>query len=274
MEDKQSKVVIIISLFIIGGIFSLIYFFLLINPMIETLKTYEGSEYVVVTTTIRIFILLIMSIFMFHQWFKQEHQYFSDIPFLFGLFFTLILFGKFFDIYYSLTYYTAEYNLFLIIYKSRYIIALLSLSPMYYLSVGMLLFYYSLYKDQTELRNEPFLKRIQKIITIIIILLEIVIVLTVLNEKTGPLILSLIVLTSLLVITITFYLVYKNKRLSQVNPKILTIGFGAYLISQVVRSILHIIMGNTPLTVASGEIIDIFVFLIIFTGLITKIKYR
>lgn len=53
----------------------------------------------------------------------------------------------------------------------------------------------------------------------------------------------------------------------------LTIGFGAYLISQIVRPLAQFIIGENALFIVITEIIDIIIGLVIFIGYIKKSNY-
>jgi len=211
---------------------------------------------------------------MFKKWFAQEYQFFSDLPFLFGLFFLILFFGKAYDLLYNLTFYTIDEISFLVILKIRFIIAVLSITPMYYFSIGMILFFLSLNDRYKKLNNKEFSKRIQLIVLLLIVSIEMIIIILFLDLNTNRIILPSIVIPSFLIIVIVFYIAYKNKRLSQVNPLILAIGFGAYLISQIMRPVFQILFGETSLTVIISEIIDLVIYLIIFLGLIKKIEYK
>jgi hypothetical protein len=215
-----------------------------------------------------------MSGYLFKKWFNQEKRFFSDIPFLFSLFFLLVFFGKALDLLYNLTYYFVHRSTFLFIIKLRFLIAILSIAPMYYLSITIIQFFISIYNNDNKLKNEKFSHQIRLISVMIILLIELLIIFIFLNEKTAQVILPGIAIPSFLMIVVIFFLAYKNQKLSQVNPLILTIGFGFYLVSQLIRPLLQLIFGETFYYVFSAELIDLIIFLVIFLGLITKIDYK
>ncbi|MHA1255831.1 MAG: hypothetical protein ACTSPS_09565, partial [Promethearchaeota archaeon] len=76
-----------------------------LSVIIRSYNEVEGMSGVVWVITIRIVILLVSAFYVFRTWFKQEAQYLSDLPFLFGLFFLLLAFGKSIDLLFDLTYY-------------------------------------------------------------------------------------------------------------------------------------------------------------------------
>ncbi len=273
MNKKEKYLIGIISPTIIGLIITLILFIANLDPIIKTINAYEGTWIIIVIIIIRIILLAGMSAYMFKQWFNQEHQYLSDIPFLFALFFLLVIFGKSFDLLYNLTYYFTDRFTFLIILKVRFLIGALSLSPMYYLSIGMILFFLSLYEKYKKLDDKKVSNQIQLITLSIIILLISALIIIFLDDETNKIILPAIVIPSFLTIVLIFYFAYKNKRLSQVNPLILAIGFSAYLISQIIRPIFQIIFGNEVPFIFFSELLDLIIYFVIFIGLIKKIEY-
>jgi len=274
MNKKRKYLLLIILPSIIGFIITLGLFLIFLEPIIKGFGILEGAWLGVSIILVRMGLVIFMSSYMFKKWFAQEYQFFSDLPFLFGLFFLILFFGKAYDLLYNLTFYTIDEISFLVILKIRFIIAVLSITPMYYFSIGMILFFLSLNDRYKKLNNKEFSKRIQLIVLLLIVSIEMIIIILFLDLNTNRIILPSIVIPSFLIIVIVFYIAYKNKRLSQVNPLILAIGFGAYLISQIMRPVFQILFGETSLTVIISEIIDLVIYLIIFLGLIKKIEYK
>ncbi len=84
---------------------------------------------------------------------------------------------------------------------------------------------------------------------------------------------AIIVILSLIIITWMFYFAYKNQRLSQVHPLILSIGFGLYLVSQITRPLAQNLIGEIAAYIVLSEVIDLCIFIIIFIGFILNVKY-
>jgi hypothetical protein len=210
---------------------------------------------------------------MFHRWFIQEKQYLSDLPFLFGLFFLFLTYGKALDLFWDLIYSFLNQSTLLLFLKIRYFIVILTAAPMMYLSIGMILYYLSLKEKFSEFKEETRRNKFTKILLVIIILLESSAVIIAPNIPAVSILLPIIVLPSFGIIVWLFFFAYKNKALSQVNTKILAIGFGALLFSQIFRSILTVIIGPNIIYLIVVEIIDFLVFLIIIGGFITKMHY-
>ena len=94
------------------------------------------------------------------------------------------------------------------------------------------------------------------------------------NTTIIGILLPLFVIPSLIIIVWLFQFAYRNKRLSQVNPLILTFGFSAYLISQIIRPLLQNLLGAGTTYIIIAEIIDLIIFIIIFIGFYLKANYE
>ncbi|MFX0034458.1 MAG: hypothetical protein ACFE9I_02310 [Candidatus Hermodarchaeota archaeon] len=238
--------------------------------LVETYQTHEGTLIIVITIGIRVFLVSLMAIYTFYRWFKQEKQYFSDIPFLFGIFFLLLIFGKLIDLFIDFSYFKLDQELLLLVMKTRYLIAILNLLPMMSLSIFMILFSLSLRQRFKKLSNENTLNTVRTWILIIIVAIEIIVDIFVLTIENSPIIYPITILPSLIAIVWLFNFAWRNQRLSQVNTFILMIGFGFYLITSILRPVIQFIVGESPLFVITAESIDIIIFFIIFIGLYKK----
>lgn len=254
------------------GAISITALYMIYSSKIST--TAEGIWLVLIIILIRISILSGMSSYMFRQWFKQETQYLSDIPFLFGLFFLVLIFGKFLDLLSDLTFFTITDDEILFLSKVRYFIAILTLLPMIYLSIGMILYYLSLKDRYQRYKDEKIRDKTRIKILIFIVFIEIIGVILSSDITILGLLLPIFVIPSLIIIVWLFTFAYKNQRLSQVHPLILAIAFGIYLISNMSRPLSKNFLGETAAWVIFSEIIDLLIFLIIFSGLILKVKYK
>jgi hypothetical protein len=265
---------ILLTLGVITGIIA-IYFLVIIFTSIITssLEEIEGIMIVVLIFLARISLMAVAAFYMFQRWFKQEKQYLSDLPFLFGLFFLVLTYGKILDLLWDLIYFSLDDATFLLLMKIRYLLIIITAAPMMYLSIGMILYYLSLKDRFIGLKMEAQRNKITKYLLIIVVICETLAVIMAPTLSFVILLLSIIVIASFAIIVWLFYFSYKNKALSQVNTKILTIGFAALLISQLLRSVLQFIIGLNITYVILTEIIDFFVFLSIIMGFFTKSKY-
>ncbi len=243
------------------------------STIITSYQAHEGSLSVILIIGIRIIIVSLMAIYTFYSWFRQEKQYFSDMPFLFGIFFLLLIFGKSLDLFIDFTYLILDEDLLLLVIKARFFVAIFDLLPMLFLSTYMILVSLSLKEQFKKLTNEKFLNKIRIQILVVIITIEILIGIFVLSIELAPVIYPIIIFPSLITIVWLFYFAWKNQRLSQVNTFILMIGFIIYLISQISRPIIQFIIGESAIYVIIAESIDIVIFLIIFIGFYKKSNY-
>jgi len=241
--------------------------------IVESYHEHEGALGVVLIIGIRMFIISLMTIYTFYSWFKQEEQFFSDMPFLFGLFFLLLVFGKALDLFIDFIYYQLEETIVLFFIKLRFLILIFDVLPMIYLSVGMILFSLSLKSRFQKLADKDKGNKIRNRILLIIIAIEIIAMILAPDIIIVSILYPIVVIPSLITIVWLFQFAYKNKRLSQVNTLILTIGFGFYLISQIIRPLVQFIIGESALFVIVAESIDLLLFIVIFIGFYKETNY-
>ncbi|MFX0039565.1 MAG: hypothetical protein ACFFCY_17545 [Promethearchaeota archaeon] len=238
-----------------------------------TYLTHEGTLGIVLIISTRIIIVSVMALYTFYRWFKQEQQYFSDIPFLFGVFFLLLIFGKMLDLFIDFSYFGLNSGVQLLVFKGRYLIAIFDLLPMIFLSIFMILISLSLKERFSRLANEENLNKIRIRILLIILVIEVFVCIFVVNVEIAPIIYPITILPSLIAIVWLFNFAWRNHRLSQVNTFILMIGFGLYLITSILRPLIQYIVGESSLFVIIVESIDIIIFIIIFIGFYKKSNY-
>lgn len=275
-HKKSYKIVLFLAVSLI--ILALITLFALnLSLIIKSLKEVEGIWGIVIILSIRISLLSGMTIFMFNRWFKQEEQFISDIPHLFGIFLLVLTVGKVFDLFWDLTYFRFDEEFVLLLLKIRYFIIILTFIPLMYLSIIMFLYSLSLRESFKKLNNENFKDRITITLLSIITIIEMLAIIMAPNVFILGRILPFILIPSLLVIAYIFYFAYKHQRLTQVHPLILSIGFLIYMISSIFRPVVQAILGETPRGLAYylivAETIDLIVFIVIFFGLYMKATY-
>ncbi|MFX1446440.1 MAG: hypothetical protein ACFFHV_23860 [Promethearchaeota archaeon] len=273
MNQKNSYKLVVI----IGAIFGMalitfmyiMYSSLITSSIVQT----DGMLTLTIIILIRIIALTSVAYYMFHKWFKQEKQYFSDIPFLFGLFFLILTFGKAMDLIWDLIFFSIDDDTILLLLKIRFFIIIFTTAPMVFLSISMILYYFSLKEKYKNLKEEKMRNKLSQNILAGTIIIEGIAIIIAPDRNSIAIMLPLIVLPSISVIVWLFYFSYKNKALSQVNSKILTIGFGGLLVSQTLRPIIQYIFGETTTYIIICEIIDFFVFFVIILGFFVKAKY-
>ncbi|KKK46485.1 hypothetical protein LCGC14_1032570 [marine sediment metagenome] len=273
--SQKKKVYFSIILLCIGiGILLLtILYYFSWSFVIESYIEIDGALGVVVVILSRIIIVSGMTFFIFLQWFKQEDQYFSDLPFLFGLFFLLLVFGKAFDLLIDFIFYQVDEIVVMLLTKIRFIIMILDFLPMIYLSIGMILFSFSLKEKFKSLSNEKYLNKVRIRVILLIIVSEIAAIIFINNIQIISYLYPIIVIPSLITIVWLFNFAFRNKRLSNVNTSILWKAFSAYLISQIIRPLAQVLIGESPLFLIFAETLDLVIFIVIFIGFYKKANY-
>ena len=274
MLKKKLYMVVNSLLEVLGTIMITILYAINMSAIYDGYTQTEGIFEVVILILIRIFLLAGMTWVMFRKWYKQEDHYFADLPFLFGLFFFFLIFGKFLDLLFDLTFFTLEKDMVLFLLKIRFFVVILTLFPMIYLSIGMFLYNLSLKEKHEKLRVEKHRDKVRIRIIILIVLIEMIAVIMAPNTTIIGILLPVFVIPSLIIIVWLFQFAYRNKRLSQVNPLILTFGFSAYLVSQIIRPLLQHLVASAALYIILAELIDLIIFIIIFIGFYIKANYE
>ena len=254
------------------GIIGVLLLFLLNSSLIiNALRDVEGLFQVTLIILIRIIILSITTFYLLKKWFKQEAQYFSDIPFLLSLFFLILTFGKAIDLFWDITFNVFNEDIVLLLLKIRFITIILEVAPLIYL--GLEILFFRLEDKFQKLRNKIFMNKLRFRMILLIVITELIVVILVPEYNILGTVLPLIVIPSLLGIVYIFFLAYRLNRLSVVKPKILTIGFFLYLISNILRPVIQNILGENASYISVAELIDIIVFIVIFLGYFLNFFY-
>jgi hypothetical protein len=267
-KSQSLKISIILSV-ILGFICVFFLYFINFPLIVKAFAEYEGAFEVVLTISIRIILLSIISFYLLNKWFKQEAQYLSDIPFLLGMFFLILLFGKVVDLLWDLTFFTFSDDLVLLFLKFRFFIIIFEVAPLIYL--GFEIIFFRLEDRFSKLNDKKFMNKLRLVLILVILSIESLVVIIAPNNTIMGMLLPYIVIPSLLGIVYIFFLAYRLNRLSVVKPGILTIGFLLYLISNIFRPIMQNILGEAASYIIVAETVDIFVFIVIFLGLYKKI---
>jgi len=247
---------------------------------LDTIANEEGSLIVITIIGIRILVLTGMMAILFKKWFEQEVQYLSDIPFLFGLFFLILVFGKLIDLFYNIMYFHLTDTLFLIILKFRFILMWLNMIPLFLMTFEIWLFSLSLKNRKLfkivviktmKLQDNTYLTSVKYKLIEFIAISELIITLMMPNIETVS---SIIILAipSFLLVSWLFYKAFKLQRLKKINTRIIATGFLLYSISTITRVIWQMFFGKTVLYIFISEIVDVGIFLVIFYALLKKVK--
>jgi len=272
MKRKNSTVIIIISLIIIGGIITFLLYSFYIDEILNALNLVPELLILTTIVLIKIVLISIMGGFLLYRWYRQEQQYFSDIPFLFSNFFFILIFGKLLDILLYMLYYEIDPLPHLILVKVRYVLIIINIIPVLFLSIQMLLIYLSIYERFKSLKTKQTNNKIQGIILSLIISIAILLIILAPELSSLLTIYPFIMISSFIMIIWMFLYANKSKRLSEINSLIVGIGFIFYLFTTVFRGI-GIGFLDRNLSSFLSEIFEIIVFIIIFIGLNKKSKY-
>ncbi|MFW9822043.1 MAG: hypothetical protein ACFFE4_03865 [Candidatus Thorarchaeota archaeon] len=243
-------------------------FWLNSSLIITAFSNYEGALQVVLVISIRIIVLSIITAYLLNKWFKQEAQYLSDIPFLLSMFFLILIFGKAVDLFWNLTYFTFNDTIVLLLLKARYFIIICEVTPLVYL--GFEIIFFRLEDKFTKLRDKKYMNNLRARLIVLIFTVETIVVFSIPDVTMLGRTLPVILIPSLLGIVYIFYLAYRLNRLTVVKPKILTIGFLLYMISNIFRPLMQSILGETSTYIIVVEIVDLLIFVLIFFGLYKK----
>lgn len=268
---KYFLILIIGILISILGIF-LLYLFNLDN-IVSTLNTVEGAPLVLIAYIIRVCVSAGCSVYLLVHWFSQEKLYTSDLPFLFGMFFLFVAFNKLLELIVNFLYPQVSIDVYLFYLKIRQLAVIGAVAPMIFLSIMMIITFLQASEKITKYSDSKKINSLSLKILLTIAIIEAIIIILTPNTLFAGINIAIFIVSSFLVITWMFYFSNRHKRLAQVNTLILTIGFGAYLISQIIRILAQLIIGENALFLVTTEIIDIIIGLVIFIGFIMKSKY-
>jgi len=223
---------------------------------------------ITVVILIRIGITLGMSIYSFWQCFRQEDQSYTDISYLFGLFFLGLAFGKSLDLLFKLIYFTADEMSLIYILKVRYILIILTSAPLIFIGINFLI----------KINSNRYKKIIDTSILLIILVIQTTFVLLGHNLITLQIILIFIHLPSLIWIIFTFVYVHKMKKITRINSLIIAIAFLIdlllYMGSVITSPSRQKSIGFSPLYIILAELIDLSIIVLIFIGFSINTIYK
>ncbi|MBD3339119.1 MAG: hypothetical protein GF353_08415 [Candidatus Lokiarchaeota archaeon] len=268
-KKNRTYLTLLLIIVLIASI-AMFFLFIFFAPiMVLTLNTIQGAWFIIFVIVLRIILTTSMAVYCLHLWLTQDKSYLDDLPNLLFLFFLFFTFGKVYDIFQNLVTLYIDRELNLLIMKVRYIIVVLSLIPMLYFSLKMVLTLRSI--KNPSLTSQRRKKIVHRSLSLILII-EFIIILSGPSMEFISILLPIIAIISLLVIAWVFYIAHKTKSLFAINPIIVSYGFFLYLFTQLLRPILYLTQEVFVYSFVS-EILDALVFLIVFWGLISKPHY-
>ncbi len=218
-----------------------------------------------ISAAVKTVVLISLASFLMTKWLNQKLRYFIDFPFLNALGFYIFSLGKLLDIY---LYYhfidtpnlaTLNDPIALLLGKIRFILSpILVVLPYFIL---MLVIW---------LENK---KKIQKILGIGWIILSLIAVLLA-KGYTQFLFFNMIIALPVIVLSVvSFAIIHHQQKLPQINSLLITIGWGSYLLTQIVRP-LWIFLGSSSWGLTwVGEFLELISMCIIGLGFIRPASY-
>ncbi|TFF94093.1 MAG: hypothetical protein EU543_02095 [Promethearchaeota archaeon] len=272
MKQKKNRFKILLILLNILTIIGFFVLFFTYMPLLKkAIDKYDTAWFLIGIIFIRIGNFGFFSSYLYKKWFNQEVIYTSDGFFLFALFFNIFIYGKFFDLFSYLSFGSEEIteSFFLIILKIRYMILILEAIPLLYHGLEVLVNFIKVYSEKT---NKTQLKKLRQIIILVFLSMMTILIILAPNSTFIINLFPILVLGTILGIIIMFLFMYKMKLLSQANGLIIGLGFILFMLSSFLRSFLS--AQFDPILIIISEIIDMFVFFIIFIGFIKKPNYK
>ena len=258
-----------VSTYVVLGSLTLLASYIINSSEInESLTQIEGMWSITIFILFRISFTLGMTLYSFRKCFKQENLHHMDIHFLFGLFFLGLTFGKFLDLLYKLTYFTADKDALLLLLKFRYILIIVTVAPLILIGIDEFLLSKSLHNKKLAI-NE-YKNRVGLILIALVIIFESLIVSLALNLTILRMILIFIHIPSLILIVYIFYNAHKKKNILQIKPLIVATAFFIdlilYAISIMINPLRRRQIGFSATFTIFAELVDLCIIIIIFWG--------
>ena len=251
--NKRDISFISLSMIVVIIFYSVVILFYYIPFYSEISEMYSTNFFAIVITTIiliRISVSIYGAFFLFKIWFSKNSRRFTDLPFIFGIFFFLFIPAKLMDLlvftsYRLYTDFGFSYYLILNIIKLRYFILTLSILPLFLSGIYLYLFRLNLKKP--DLERKILSKKLTVLFSIIYFPLFFFIIIFLNDITMFSYLGALMTLSSLSFVIWVFLTAHKGKILSEINSLIISIGFICYLISNLILPILVNVIGPTSL---------------------------
>jgi len=285
---REKKGFLSISLLIIFQFlfyfFTILFFYIPYFGLVsEAYSTFYYLPVLTVIIIIKILVFLNLVKILFQKWVSHEEPHYSDIPFLLGFSFYMLISAKLIDFVlyttYAITIHGVGFNeLFLLnLTKFRYILVLIELLPPYL--IGIYLYFFRKNLGTRDLKLERIARKNTVIFSIIYILTVSIIIILLQTIAPFTIIAGIISLISLSFVVWMFITMYRGKILPEFNSLIISIGFFFYLIFNILFPILMYSIAQasiegeavTTITIEGGTLVSAIIILI---GFKTKARYK
>ncbi len=268
-DENKSKVakILVLAYAIILSTIVIFMYGIYASQISAQIASEERAWSVIGIFAVRIGLLLAASIYMFYKWFDG----FNTTWLLFGLFFLTLALGKLFGLLMNLVFFQVDEATILTLSRIRIIFVIITMLPMIYLSIKMILLYLS--KKYPSL-NDPTREIETRWVLILSITFSAIIgVALAPNLVVTGILVAIITISSLSMVAWLFFFAHRREKLPEINPRIVGIGFLAYLVSSVSRPVFQVLMGLTVNFTLLVETIDIIVLAVILYGIGREAKY-
>jgi len=272
MKLKNITILVLCASLFWGSISLILGYWGFSQEILDTIYTIEESFAVISIILVKIIIIVGMGSFLLYRWYTQEHQYLSDIPFLFSIFFAVLVFGKLLDLLINLLYYQLTPDSILFLVKIRFFIIIINLLPILILSIEILLVYLSFSDRFSSLKKNDQLKDTRTKIILIILVVDTLVIVFAPSHSIIVAIYPVFIIPFFIIIVWIFFYAYRSKRLSEINPLIVGDGFLIFLLTTIFRAVGQNILVPEIASILS-ELCEIVAFIVIFLGLIRKVGY-
>lgn len=252
LRIKETFVLSLLLIFVVLFYFFVVLFYYI--PYYSTISEMYYINYFITIITIIILIRISVSLyaayFLFKIWLSKKSRMFTDLPFVFGLFFFLYIPAKLMDLLIFTTYrlyadYGFSYYLLLNIIKLRYFILTFNILPLFLIGIYLYIFRLSLRKPDFE--REKLSKKLTVLFSILYFPTFFIIIIFLNDISIFSYVGALLTLSSLSFVIWVFLTAYKGKILSKINSLIISIGFICYLIFNLILPILANVIGPSSL---------------------------
>lgn len=282
IKDKIIFGFLLISVIIFYLLTIIFYFIPNFSVLYDLFSIFYYNIFFTVIIVARVLLSIYGSYFLFKIWLVKDTRSYSDLPFIYGLFFFILIPGKLMDLIIMLNFrlyadFGFSYGFLLNTIKVRYFILIINVVPLF-LS-GIYLYLFRLNLKRLDFKRERVSKKLTILFSLLYFPVFFIIVILLNDIYFFSYIGAIITFSSLSFVIWMFITVYKGKILPEINSLIISIGFVCYLIFNVLLPIYVNVIGQFSLEGErlAGSILELGTFIsmiIILLGFKKKAHYK
>lgn len=282
IKDKIIFGFLLISVIIFYLLTIIFYFIPNFSVLYDLFSIFYFNIFFTVITVVRVLLSIYGSYFLFKIWLVKDTRSYSDLPFIYGLFFFILIPGKLMDLIIFLNFrlyadFGFSYGFLLNTIKVRYFILIINVAPLF-LS-GIYLYIFRLNLKKLDFKRERVSKRLTILFSLLYFPVFFIIVILLNDIYFFSYIGAIITFSSLSFVIWMFITIYKGKILPEINSLIISIGFVCYLIFNVLLPVYVNVIGQFSLEGErlAGSILELGTFIsmiIILLGFKKKAHYK